>query len=81
MKLLHIYTHKGASMKQWILPRPKEKRQHSKSYAVFFGRSVGIRLHRRPGMDDDYGFAPSSRREQQSTGLLHLDSSNPLLQT
>ena len=30
----------------------------------------GIRLHRRPGMDSDYCFAPSSYREQQSTGLL-----------
>ena len=24
------------------------------------------------GMGENYGFAPSSRREQQSTGLLHL---------
>ena len=26
---------------------------------------------------ENIGFAPSSRREQQSTGLLHLDHSNP----
>ena len=26
---------------------------------------------------ENRGFAPSSRREQQSTGLLHLDHSNP----
>ena len=31
-----------------------QKRQGNKCYLVFFGPSVEIRLHRRPGMDDDY---------------------------
>ena len=50
------------------MPDKKEK----PNLSVRFGAASQICLHPRTGMCADYGFAPSSRREQQSTGLLHL---------
>ena len=44
-----------------------------------FGRGDRIRLHFRPGMDENRGIAGPLPGDQQSTGLLHLIRSSPVL--
>ena len=67
--------HRHPQRNRFLSPAQKENRLNLTIYAVSFGAASQICLHFAPP-EQNYGSPPSSRRRQQSTGLLHFDGSN-----